>query len=126
MTYTADDIIRNISGAFESLEMILEDKGIESCEKLDAAEAKTNEGKLWQQLKRLADGGKICEAENLLFDALEEHTTPLCLKVARMFYAEINALADERLAECDFSRREIMDGMWDAEHVFMSKEEAVG
>ena len=61
-----------------------------------------------------------------MFDALKMRPTPLCLKTARMFYRDINTLTDEQLDKCNFSRKEILDGMWDAEHVFMQNEDAVG
>lgn len=125
-TNTNDRLHELIERAFESLERILRDKGIEDCEALDAAQTARSDMQLWKKLYDMVSDGDICGAENYLFDVLETNSTPTRLKIARMFYQALNALSDERLTECGFSRREILDGMWDAEHLFMSGEDAVG
>ena len=125
-TNTNDRLHELIERAFESLERILREKGIEDCEALDAAQTARSDMQLWKKLDDMVKSGDICGAENYLFDALEENSTPMRLKIARMFYQALSALTDERLTECSFSRREILDGMWAAEHLFMSGEDAVG
>ena len=57
-------------------------------------------------LLALAARGKICEAENLLFEALEA-PGPETLDAAVQFYGEINKLSDEALEQQRFSREEI-------------------
>ena len=126
MIDTDDYIIDNIRKAFESLARVLTNHDIKNCDLFDKSEIKTDEAKLYIVLRQLAATGKICQAEDLLFDALKMRPTPLCLKTARMFYRDINTLTDEQLDKCNFSRKEILDGMWDAEHVFMQNEDAVG
>lgn len=124
----SDKVLSDIKKAFDSLALVLKNHGMENCDMFTKDEIKNDEAKLYIVLRQLASAGKICDAENLLFEILKTHTTLLCLKTARLFYRDINTLNDEQLEKCNFSRQEILDGMWDAERVFMKTEEddAVG
>ena len=54
--------------------------------------------------------GKICEAENWLYENMNENDISW-LYTAVYFYSEINKLSDEYLATHDFSREEIKSGL---------------
>ena len=54
--------------------------------------------------------GKICEAENWLYENINEDDISW-LNTAVYFYSEINKLSDEYLAAHDFSREEIEEGL---------------
>ena len=54
--------------------------------------------------------GKICEAENWLYENMNEDDISW-LNTAVYFYSEINKLSDEYLAAHDFSREEIEAGL---------------
>ena len=54
--------------------------------------------------------GKICEAENWLYENMNEDDISW-LNTAVYFYSEINKLSDEYLAAHDFSREEIKSGL---------------
>ena len=54
--------------------------------------------------------GKICEAENWLYENMNEDDISW-LNTAVYFYSEINKLSDEYLAAHDFSREEIQSGL---------------
>ena len=54
--------------------------------------------------------GKICEAENWLYENMNEDDISW-LSTAVYFYSEINKLSDEYLAAHDFSREEIESGL---------------
>ena len=62
-------------------------------------------------LKRMCAAGKINEAENLLFDLLDEHPEPDYFYIALDFYKELSLYTDQKLTECNFSREEIADGL---------------
>ena len=62
-------------------------------------------------LKRLIDANAINEAENLLYSEIEANQSPELLKLGIWFYERINMLDDQTLAECDYSRQEIVDGL---------------
>ena len=54
--------------------------------------------------------GKICEAENWLYENIDENDISW-LHTAVYFYSEINKLSDEYLAAHDFLREEIESGL---------------
>lgn len=63
----------------------------------------------YKNLKALTAEGKICEAENMLFDKLDTNDTEY-LKLALDFYQNINKMSDEELEAHNFSREEINEG----------------
>lgn len=65
---------------------------------------------LYIRLVRLADAGKINEAENLLYEQLE-NGQPGYLKAALGFYDHLNDYTEEFLDKADFSREEIKSGL---------------
>lgn len=62
------------------------------------------------RLIALADAGKICQAENELFDILESGSD-MAYQTALMFYDHLNEYTDSFLEEHDFSREEIRQGV---------------
>ena len=69
-------------------------------------------GEKLNELIDLADEGKINEAENRLYDLLEDKD-PDALKIALAFYDHMNGFDTEFLDEADYSREEIRDGICD-------------
>ena len=65
---------------------------------------------LYGKLVRLADAGKINEAENLLYEQLENGQVE-DLKAALGFYDHLNDYTEEFLDKADFSREEIKSGL---------------
>ena len=65
---------------------------------------------LYIRLVRLADAGKINEAENLLYEQLETGQ-PEYLQAALGFYDHLNDYTEEFLDKADFSREEIKSGL---------------
>ena len=80
------------------------------------AEREQEQREALEGIIRLADQGRINEAENLLFEWPGEGNQET-LKVALVFYAHLNEKTDAFLAEHDFSREEIRDGL----HEVMSR-----
>lgn len=70
------------------------------------AKARDNDNKLL----KMADEGKINEAENLIYEELDTQNLE-CLKNALLFYDYINKLDDETLATAEYSREEIAQGI---------------
>ena len=70
------------------------------------AKARDNDNKLL----KMADEGKINEAENLIYEELDTKNLE-CLKNALLFYDYINKLDDEKLAMAEYSREEIAQGI---------------
>lgn len=70
---------------------------------------------LYTSLRVLTGQGQYSDAENLLFNALDEaeEPDPAFLDVANDFYTHLNLLSDQELAAGGFSRQEIEDGLRD-------------
>lgn len=73
-------------------------------------EARIEETDILEELLDMVDGGQINEAENKLYDLLEEGA-PNCIEMAILFYSHLNEKTDEFLKENDYSRDEIKAGM---------------
>ena len=63
-----------------------------------------------QRLTHLANEGRICEAENMLFAAMESGTDDV-LYTGLMFYEHLNEFGDDYLEAHNFSRDEIQQGV---------------
>ena len=72
---------------------------------------------LHEQLLELLKEGHIDQAENLLFDRLEEGNVS-CFHVAVDFYLRLNQLSDVELDTLGFSREEIDAGLKDAAKIY--------
>ena len=66
--------------------------------------------KLFNDVMSLLKKGEICEAENLLFHAIDAHEET-ALETAIIFYYELNKLDDKYLESKNFSRDEIKTGL---------------
>ena len=65
---------------------------------------------LGAKLTALVRVERFCEAENLLYAAVEEGE-PEALTAGLRFYSDLNALPDETLVRCNFPRDEILSGL---------------
>lgn len=64
----------------------------------------------FEELITMVEQGKINEAENQLYDYLDVEDIQK-LRVALLFYENLNNLDADYLKECNFSREEIKDGL---------------
>lgn len=64
----------------------------------------------FENLCAMADRGEINQAENILYEELEEGNIEY-LKMAVLFYEHLNKMSNEYLEKCDFSRIEVAEGM---------------
>ena len=110
MSYHYDWLKRQIEIIAAMLAYILANKknSIRSVEEAQAIPSGENE--LYLLLCALVRQGKLCQAEDLLFDALED-PGQMVLDAARRFYNDLNALSDETLEAHGFSREEILEGL---------------
>ena len=65
---------------------------------------------LHKELLQFLSEGRICEAENFLFDNLDK-SFQSHLALSLDFYERLNLLSDEELENGNFSREEIKDGL---------------
>ncbi len=68
------------------------------------------ENSLYSRLKSLVQQQRLCEAEDLLFDAMDAWNSEAAEAGIR-FYADINKLSDSQLEQANFSREEIQEGL---------------
>ena len=110
MSYHCDWLKRQIEIIAAMLAYILANKknSIRSVEEAQAVPSGENE--LYLLLSALVRQGKLCQAEDLLFEALED-PGQMVLDAALRFYSDLNALSDEALEAQGFSREEILEGL---------------
>ena len=73
-------------------------------------ESRIEETDILEKLLVMVDIGKINEAENELYDLLNQGTSN-CIETAILFYSYLNDKSDEFLKENDYSREEVKEGM---------------
>lgn len=113
--YEKDYIMRLIHGIALVLARLLLGKQMEEeGEIADALEKQEKEQN--DLLRRMTDEGKINEAEERLFDLLENEAWEDRQKaaLALSFYDHVNSKEDAFLEKARFSREEIMEGLEDA------------
>lgn len=86
------------------------DELIEKYEEV-ATQETLNEDILERMLKKHIENGKLCDAENLLFDSLGEEATPQKIIVGLNFYNRLYELDEDYLKEHNFPKEEIKDGI---------------
>ena len=110
MQYEQDYIMRMIKQVIRALiGVLLNKKTMLEYEMLSNLQQNSGDDYL-QRLMFLADQGKICEAENMLLEAVEGGSDEAYL-AALLFYVHINEFDDDYLEEHNFSRDEIRQGI---------------
>lgn len=64
----------------------------------------------FRKLQAMIDDGEINEAENILVDGLDAGSRTY-FEMALLFYEKLSGKTDEFLAEHDYSRQEVVDGL---------------
>lgn len=109
MFYEKDWILRQINMLVQFVARTVFHKNTVEYE-IEDEQNLTNTDLLYNRIKALLTENKICEAENILFDNLDDKN-PGYLALALDFYQTINKLSDQELEEHNFSRQEINDGL---------------
>lgn len=110
MNYQEDWMIRQIEAIMKFIiGMILgRKKDLTTIEDLKSYNLQTND--LYKRLHILILEKKICDAENMLYSAIDNNEQDID-EIAILFYYEINSLSDAELEEYNFSRDEILSGV---------------
>lgn len=111
--FTEDYLMNQIEGLTRMLARIMFQKGGSSTDDIFEEEDVVSEtGLLMHRLKKLLYAGDINEAENMLFEELDEHEDEQTyLAAALAFYKELATMDEAFLEAHDFSREEIEDGV---------------
>lgn len=78
----------------------------------------SSEGELYLDLMRKIKQGKINEAENLLFEAIEQNPNNSMLEIALDFYRTLGEMPDDFLEENNFSKDEVCQGLNDIMRIY--------
>lgn len=111
--------MRQIESISAVLAALIFNRKPESAEIIAFREAFALGDLLTMRLGELLAEGKINEAENLLFEALDESPGPEYLKSALDFYGSLAAMPDGELEKLGFSREEIYEGLKELENMFL-------
>lgn len=110
MSYHQDWLMQQIEAITATLKYVISGKGEHILQEEIKAPTPMGEDGLYIQLQALVRQGHICEAEDLLYEHLEEPDSRT-FETARRFYEDLNRLSDETLREGNFSREEILEGL---------------
>ena len=110
MSYHQDWLMRQIEAISAMLAYMLTGKKAQQATVEEQQQTLSDTNRLYQKLSGLTAQGKICEAENLLFAAMDE-SDPEVTEAAVQFYADLNRLSDAELEAHNFSRQEILEGL---------------
>lgn len=84
---------------------------------MENREVQTAGDLLHEKLMRLLEEARVNEAEDLLFEELDQYGIT-CLRAALDFYARLNEFDDETLTRNGFEREEIAQGLEDIKNMF--------
>ena len=122
MPITQDWLMRQIEVIGRTLAKIIFNKDSPEYVIIDERQL-TETDIVYNKLCKLIGGGKINEAENLLFDKIEEELdenpeNKFYLEVAIDFYMRLNDLSNKELENCGFEREEIDDGIREVAEIY--------
>ena len=107
----SDYLMRQIEDMARLCSEVLFSKHTEPLPVFDEQGNVTENGVLYGRLRMLCSGGRVNEAENLLFDRLDAPGGEALLPAAVQFYKDIQNWEDAALEQAGFSRAEIRDGL---------------
>ena len=107
----SDYLMRQIEDMARLCSQVLFAKHTEPLPVFDEQGNVTENGVLYGRLRMLCSGGRVNEAENLLFDRLDAPGGEALLPAAVQFYKDIQNWEDAALEQAGFSRAEIRDGL---------------
>jgi len=108
MYYERDWIMRQIQMAIQLIAKLVLKNDFLQYEIKDEANL-SRADLLYQQLAKLLDELKICDAEDLLFSSFDNSREYLMLAID--FYNRLNGFSDDALENNNFSREEINEGL---------------
>ena len=107
----SDYLMRQIEDMARLCSEVLFAKHTEPLPVFDEQGNVTENGVLYGRLRMLCSGGRVNEAENLLFDRLDAPGGEALLPAAVQFYKDIQNWEDAALEQAGFSRAESRDGL---------------
>lgn len=106
-----DYLMRQIEDIAEAMGKVLFEKQSGAEELFNEQDVLSETNFFSYRLNKMVGGGRINEAENLLFDAIGEKADPAYLKVALDFYDTLEKRSEAELKAGNFSREEVLEGL---------------
>jgi len=116
--FEGDYFMRMIENMARALGQLIMHQRIDVVELFDKHGNVTAQGLVLHQLEHMIAQGQINEAENLLFEEIENAPNAELLPVAVEFYKNLAQLPKERLMECNYSAEEIVSGLQAVQRIF--------
>ena len=115
-----DYILRLIKSTIDFMVAVFSKKNaIGNCIDEVNHKVKVSEDDLLQfMVNKYISDGKINEAEDMIFEAIEANKSEENFKTAVSFYEEINNWSEDRLSKCNFSKKEIIQGLEDVKEIY--------
>lgn len=117
MSYHQDWLMRQIESITVMLRWLMTGEKTHLLTFAEEEDTSSGTNELYLQLQLLVRQGKICQAEDLLFEAMEEPCRQT-YEAAVQFYEDLNDFSDSALLEANFSREEIYEGLQEVCRVF--------
>lgn len=116
--FEKDYLMRYIEEITEAMGKVLFEKQAGAEELIDEQGALSETNFFSYRLNRMIGEGRIGEAENLLFDAIQERPDPAYLQVALDFYGNLEKRSEAELKAGNFSREEVLEGLRDVQKIY--------
>ena len=110
MGYQDDYVMRTISDLVRAIARLALWKNEINYALPDTEDKYSDTDRIYRKLRDLVDAGEINEAENQLYENLDENDTEH-LEMALTFYMYLNQLDDDTLFMANYSREEIVEGI---------------
>lgn len=118
-----DYILRLIKSATQLLVTIVSGKNVmDSFVDEENHKVKVSQDNLLKvMVNKYISDGKINEAEDMIFEAIEANKSEENFKTALSFYEELSGWSDHKLSKYNFSKREIIQGLEDVKEIYGQK-----
>ncbi|MFL0252193.1 DUF6483 family protein [Clostridium neuense] len=115
-----DYILRLIKSAMDFMVTVFSKKNaIGNCMDEANHKVKVSEDDLLRfMVNKYISDGKINEAEDMIFEAIEANKSEENFKTAISFYEELSGWSDDKLSKYNFSKREIIQGLKDVKEIY--------
>ena len=120
--YYNDYIMREIENLSRFVKAVFQRES--SFEMVDEQGRISETGLLYYDLKSLISENKLNEAEDLLFEKLEQNPDEEYLQIAIEFYKNLQNLSDEVLESASFPRQEIVQGLETVKRMLLERQSA--
>ena len=111
MYYQDDWLLRQIEVFGLFLRRLLNGYKDEKMSMYELEQMSLTQNTVYKKVCKLIEQNKICEAENVIYEMLDNKNDRDSIEAAILFYYKINKMTELELRVCNFSRNEILSGL---------------